>query len=254
MTRVLIADDDPAVRRLLAHQLKAVGVAEVVEAADGRQALDLLDQGELNLILLDWHMPKIDGLELLSVVRDRGCRVPVVMVTGEARKDLVLKAFKAGATDYVVKPFGEDVLRKKLGKFCPIAKPKGIAAIPLARDVTNTDTVVIRSDATVEEAIDGLLRSGASGLPVVDAKENLVGMITEFQLTKAVHRADIRRGTVGDLMTREVIVTNETTALPVVVAQMDKHQLALIPVTRNGKVVGTIARRDLLRFARGRSG
>ena len=252
MTRVLSADDDPAVRRLIAHQLKAAGVAEVVEAADGREALDLLDQGEPNLILLDWHMPNVNGLELISLVRDRGCRVPIVMITGETRKDQVLKALEAGATDYVAKPFGHEVLRKKLGKFCPTTKPEGIAAIPQARDVTNTDVVAIHSDASVEEAIDCLLRSGVSGLPVVDANEKLIGMITEFQLTKAVHRPDIRRGAVRDLMTKDVIVTNETTALPVVIAQMDKHQLALIPVTRNGKVVGTIARRDLLRFSRRR--
>jgi CBS domain-containing protein len=171
------------------------------------------------------------------------------MVTGETRRDQVLNALEAGATDYLAKPFDHAALRKKLAKFCRNQPPKQKSAIPQARDAMGANFRTIRADASVGEAIRCLLRNDVCALPVIDGDENLIGMITEFQLTRAIYGRDIRAGAVRDLMTKDAIVANETTALPLVITTMDKYQLAVIPVTRSGKVVGTITRRDLLRFS-----
>jgi two-component system chemotaxis response regulator CheY len=245
---VLVIDDDPAIRKLIRHQLKAVGAPEVVEAADGREALDRLAEQDFNLLVVDWHMPNLSGLEVVKAVRSRGSPVPIVMVTAEAQKDRVVEALQAGATDYLVKPFDHTLLRRKLGEYLPKGPAPKSVGFAQVRDAMDASFATIQPEATVGEAIRCLLTSRASGLPVVDSQDNLVGMITEFQLTRVIDQPDVKNRPVGDLMTNKVIVANEETILPVVVTLMDKHQLALLPVVRKGKVVGSVSRRDLLRY------
>jgi len=113
--RILIADDDPLIRTLISVSLS--GQAEVVEVEDGDDALALLEDGEFDLILLDWDMPKMNGLRVLKAIRASGSDVPVIMVTGEAERKQVVAAVQSGVSDYVVKPFDMDIVREKVGKF-----------------------------------------------------------------------------------------------------------------------------------------
>jgi len=248
MKRVLVADDDPAIRRLISGLLESVGIAEVVEATGGAETLERLNACEFDLILLDWYMPEVDGLDVVKRIRARGSRVPIVMVTGEARKEQVLIALQAGASDYLIKPFDHDSLRRKLERYCQDQESWESASVYRTRDVMNKDVIAIQPEATVGEAIELLLQHSLSGLPVVDEQGLLAGIISEFQLIEAIHHPEIKHQAVRELMTKDVIVVKEETALAVVAKMIRHHHLRRIPVVRNGKVVGIIARRDLLRY------
>lgn len=112
----------------------------------------------------------------------------------------------------------------------------------------NTNVITIQADATVGDAIGSLLEHSISGLPVVDDQRQLLGIITEFQLVKAIYRPEIKEQEVCDLMTKDVLVVKEETILSDVADMMEEHRIRRIPVVRNGEVVGIIARRDMLRY------
>jgi two-component system chemotaxis response regulator CheY len=114
--RALVVDDSRAVRILIGNILREMGT-EVIEAGDGRAALEQLRQNpEVELVLVDWNMPVMDGLEFIREVRSQrsydGLRI--VMVTTETESEQVMRALKAGANEYVMKPFNKDVLIAKL--------------------------------------------------------------------------------------------------------------------------------------------
>jgi two-component system chemotaxis response regulator CheY len=120
--KVLVADDDKSMRSLIVHSLNAVGVPEVVEAADGNEAVRAFQQNEFDLVVLDWQMPGMCGLEVIEAIRATGSEVPIIMVTATGTKqEHVVDAVEAGASDYLLKPFNPAVLREKLGKYCGLA-------------------------------------------------------------------------------------------------------------------------------------
>lgn len=116
MTRVLVADDSSTMRKIILRSLQAVGVTEVTEAADGQEAVSLFKPGLFDLVLTDWNMPGMTGLEVLKTIRKLDTNIPIIMVTTEAEKSRVLEAIQAGVSDYLVKPFTADTLREKLEK------------------------------------------------------------------------------------------------------------------------------------------
>ncbi|MDR1384397.1 MAG: response regulator [Planctomycetaceae bacterium] len=116
MTKVLVADDSSTMRKIILRSLQAVGVTEVTEAADGAEAISLFKPGTFDLVLTDWNMPGMTGLEVLQSIRAQDANIPVIMVTTEAEKNRVLQAIQAGVSDYLVKPFTADTLREKLEK------------------------------------------------------------------------------------------------------------------------------------------
>jgi len=116
MARVLVADDSSTMRKIILRSLQAVGVTDVVEAADGGEAVNLFKPGDFDMVLTDWNMPCKTGLEVVQEVRAQDANVPIIMVTTEAEKGRVLTAIQAGVSDYLVKPFTADTLREKLEK------------------------------------------------------------------------------------------------------------------------------------------
>ena len=114
--RVLVADDSSTMRKIILRSLQAVGVTDIAEAADGSEAVAMFKPGDYDMILTDWNMPGLTGLEVLQQIRAQDPKVPVIMVTTEAEKSRVLQAIQAGVTDYLVKPFTADTLREKLEK------------------------------------------------------------------------------------------------------------------------------------------
>lgn len=115
--KVLIADDDPLMRMLVVVSLG--DLAEVTEASGGNVAMALFDNREFDVVILDWDMPGMNGLDVLKAIRAQGSCVPIIMATAEAHKGQILKAIHAGASDYLVKPFEGCTLREKLEKLCP---------------------------------------------------------------------------------------------------------------------------------------
>ncbi len=118
--RILIVDDNQAMRRMLADILRAVGFRNFQFAEDGRLALNRMasEQEDYGLVLLDWDMPVMNGLQMLEAMRanPRFEAIPVIMVTAEAFGEKVLQAVQTGATDYVVKPYTPATIYKKIGK------------------------------------------------------------------------------------------------------------------------------------------
>ncbi|MCA1794447.1 MAG: chemotaxis response regulator CheY [Desulfotignum sp.] len=116
--KVLIIDDFATMRRILKNILKQLGFRNLVEADDGTTAWEVLENQTIDLIISDWNMPKMTGLELLKKVRadSRYAKTPFLMVTAEAQKQNVIEAVQAGVSNYVVKPFTAEAISDKLEK------------------------------------------------------------------------------------------------------------------------------------------
>ena len=114
--KVLVVDDFSTMRRIIKTALKQMGFKNILEADDGTTALALLKNQKVDLILADWNMPKMSGLELLKAVKaDASLKdIPFLMVTAEAQKENVLEAIRAGVSNYIVKPFTGDGIKEKL--------------------------------------------------------------------------------------------------------------------------------------------
>ncbi|MDR2731043.1 MAG: response regulator [Treponema sp.] len=116
---IMIVDDS----RIMRNTVKGVfagfeSACNFIEAKDGEEALALLEQQTVDLILLDWNMPRLSGIDFLKQVRaiDRFKDLPIIMVTSEAAKFNVIEALKNGATDYITKPIKLDLFKSKLAK------------------------------------------------------------------------------------------------------------------------------------------
>ena len=115
-TRLLVVDDFATMRRVIRGLLKDLGYDNVEEAEDGAVALSKLKAGHFHFVISDWNMPNMSGLELVKAVRGdaRLGKLPVLMITAEAKKENIVAAAGAGASGYVVKPFTAEILREKL--------------------------------------------------------------------------------------------------------------------------------------------
>jgi two-component system chemotaxis response regulator CheY len=113
--RALIVDDSRFVRTLLRGLLEERGI-ECEEAADGRAGLDLLNFGTVfELVLVDWNMPVMNGLEMVTMLRAEGfSAVKVMLITTEAENEFITHALDAGADEYLMKPFDEEAFDEKL--------------------------------------------------------------------------------------------------------------------------------------------
>ncbi len=114
--KILIVDDFSTMRRILRGILRQLGLENFVEAENGAEALKMVQEGGIDFVVSDWNMPVMDGLDLLKNIRggEGSKNIPVLMVTAEALKGSVVEAIKAGANNYVVKPFTPDLLEEKL--------------------------------------------------------------------------------------------------------------------------------------------
>ena len=117
MSTALVIDDSRAIRMILGRTLNRFGY-EVCAAANGREALDMIVSQSLDLsvILVDWNMPEMNGLEFVQALRadPRYNHVPLMMVTTETEIEQMYRALEAGANEYVMKPFTEEVIADKL--------------------------------------------------------------------------------------------------------------------------------------------
>ncbi len=114
--KVLVVDDFATMRRIVKGVLRQLGFENIVEAEDGSIALDTLKKEEIGLIVSDWNMPNMNGLDLLKAVKgDDGLKgIPFIMVTAEGLKENVLEAVKVGVTNYIVKPFTPEAFSEKI--------------------------------------------------------------------------------------------------------------------------------------------
>lgn len=113
---ILIVDDYKTMLRIVRNLLKQIGFENVDEATDGSAALAKLQEKDYELIISDWNMEPMTGLELLREVRsdERLKATPFIMITAESKTENVVEAKKAGVNNYIVKPFNAETLRAKL--------------------------------------------------------------------------------------------------------------------------------------------
>lgn len=118
---VLIVDDMKTIRLKLKQVCQELGIENIYEAVDGTQALELLQGLAVDLILSDWNMPNMTGIELVGKIRENPklSRTPVIFITSENEKGAILKSLMSGVTDYIVKPFPDAIVKQKI---CAVLK------------------------------------------------------------------------------------------------------------------------------------
>jgi len=115
---VLVVDDFSTMRRIVKKSLTIMGFKNIIEVEDGKDALDVLAKEDIGLILSDWNMPVMMGIDLLKAVRgdEKLKKIPFIMVTAEGQKNNIMAAVEAGVSNYIVKPFTPDILKEKIQK------------------------------------------------------------------------------------------------------------------------------------------
>lgn len=116
--RFLVVDDFSTMRRIVKNFLNDLGYSNVTEADDGTTALPILKGGGVDFLVTDWNMPGMAGLDLLKAVRADPAmsKLPVLLVTAEAKREQIVEAAQAGVNGYVVKPFTAQTLKEKIEK------------------------------------------------------------------------------------------------------------------------------------------
>ena len=114
--RILVVDDFPIMRRILRNLLNKIGISDVERASNGAEAYAKIRKSKFDLVIADWNMEPVTGLELIHRVRSDAsvADTPFIMMTAESRIENVIKAKRAGVDNYIVKPFTADVLKAKI--------------------------------------------------------------------------------------------------------------------------------------------
>ena len=119
MITVLVVDDSRIMRIIVKSYFSDLKIpCNYIEAMDGSEALEQLKNQQVDLIFLDWNMPKLSGIDFLKHVRtiDKYKTLPIIMVTSEAARYNVIEALKQGATDYIIKPINGKLFAEKMSK------------------------------------------------------------------------------------------------------------------------------------------
>jgi len=119
MKTVMVVDDSRIMRNIVKNTFTELKIiCDFIEATNGREALQQLQNHTVHLVLLDWNMPELSGLDFLKKVRamDQYKNLPIIMVTSESAKYNVIEALKSGASDYIIKPVNDKIFIEKLSK------------------------------------------------------------------------------------------------------------------------------------------
>ena len=116
--KVLVVDDFATMRKIIKNVLKQINIENVLEAENGKHAITILKNDAVDLIISDWIMPEMTGIEFLKACKSDEAikKIPFIMVTAEAQKDNIMEAIKSGVDNYIVKPFTPDKLREAIDK------------------------------------------------------------------------------------------------------------------------------------------
>jgi two-component system chemotaxis response regulator CheY len=144
--RFLIIDDSITMRRIIANILGRLGYPEVVHAANGREALDRLATEPIDVVITDWYMPEMNGLDFVRALRTTPAtsHIPIVIVTANAASDDIQQALELGVNSYVLKPFTVDTMRDKIAAVLAPTTVPTVADEPAAAETVS---------GTVNEAV-----------------------------------------------------------------------------------------------------
>lgn len=121
--RVLIVDDSATMRRIVRNNLKFAGYDDAVEAGNGVEGLACLADNPIDLVITDWNMPEMNGIEFAKAIRskDQYKDLPILMITTVAERENIMIALSSGVSNYIVKPFDAETLKKKLDQILAAA-------------------------------------------------------------------------------------------------------------------------------------
>jgi two-component system, chemotaxis family, chemotaxis protein CheY len=116
--KILVVDDFATMRKIVKNVLKQIHLENTLEAENGKKALELLNKEAVDLIISDWIMPEMAGIDFLRACKadPRLKNIPFIMITAEAQRDNVLEAIQAGVDNYIAKPFTPDKLQDAINK------------------------------------------------------------------------------------------------------------------------------------------
>lgn len=116
--KILVVDDFSTMRRIVKNLLRDLGFTNTFEADNGKTALPMLQSGDFDFLVTDWNMPGMTGIDLLKAVRadPKLAKLPVLMVTAEAKREQIILAAQTGVNGYVIKPFTAITLKEKIDK------------------------------------------------------------------------------------------------------------------------------------------
>ncbi|MBF0362113.1 MAG: response regulator [Oligoflexia bacterium] len=121
--KLLVVDDMSTMRKIIKNMLSQLGFKNIIEADDGRKALEIIDSAHkigdpIEFILSDWNMPDLNGLDFLKILKQSEAHknIPFLMITAEAEQGNVMIAVKSGVDNFIVKPFSAQVLKEKIEK------------------------------------------------------------------------------------------------------------------------------------------
>ena len=119
--KVLVVVDSAIMRKVIISALVAMNITEdsISQAEDGVQAVKAASENHYDIILMDWNMPNMLGIDAVKAIREQGNKTPILMITTEGEKSNVVKAIQAGANNYLVKPFNAGELRDRLSQLIP---------------------------------------------------------------------------------------------------------------------------------------
>lgn len=124
--KILVVDDSSTMRRIIGNVIMQLGFnkEDYDEAEDGVKAWKMLNEGQYDVILTDWNMPNMNGLELVKKIRANGSHIktPIIMITTEGGRGEVIAALRAGVNNYIVKPFPAETLKEKLDTVLNVRK------------------------------------------------------------------------------------------------------------------------------------
>jgi two-component system chemotaxis response regulator CheY len=121
--KVMVVDDSSVMRQIIKNNLKQLGfeLTNLLDAEDGEEALSKIGGNEVDLVISDWNMPRMTGIDFLRAIRSDGAlkELPFLMVTSEADKEKIMEAVQAGVNQYIVKPFNANQLEEKIKEIFP---------------------------------------------------------------------------------------------------------------------------------------
>jgi two-component system, chemotaxis family, chemotaxis protein CheY len=112
--KALVVDDSAVMRKVIIGALARADITDVEQAADGKEAVEAVQNVDVDLILMDWNMPNMLGIDAVRAIRELGKTMPIIMVTTEAEKGRIVEALKAGAQNYIIKPFEPATIIEKI--------------------------------------------------------------------------------------------------------------------------------------------
>ena len=130
--RFLIIDDSITMRRIIANILVRTGFNEIVHAGNGREALDRLASEKIDVVITDWYMPEMNGLDFVKALRSTPAtsHIPIVIVTANAASDDIQHALQLGVSSYILKPFSIETMRDKIAALCAQVQPRRAEGTP----------------------------------------------------------------------------------------------------------------------------